>query len=257
MGKPAFEDALKDLAARRRRMAEHPSPDELLAYHVGELPSEEIERVQDHLAVCGECTQLVLSLGPLSHPEAGAKALSIEQGQVDSAWKRLQGQAEVPAQKTPAKIFPFSLSLREVAALAAAFLVGALGVSLWRMAQEIATSPGNLGGGSHIVDLVSASLGTTRGSQPVEEVPRGRLLNFALSLPPDPVHSLYRVELTQPSASGSEILWQLRLRRSRDTLNVWLPHGLLDSGSYRFQVWGLQGGEWELVDGYSVRLEFQ
>ena len=77
MAKPAFEEAMKALAAQERQgLKEHPSPDELLAYHIGELQSEEIERVQDHLAVCGECSQLVLSLGPVvrsSAKEGGSK----------------------------------------------------------------------------------------------------------------------------------------------------------------------------------------
>ena len=42
--------------------AEHPTLDELLGYHAGELDDGDAERVQDHLLVCRRCLDAVLDL---------------------------------------------------------------------------------------------------------------------------------------------------------------------------------------------------
>ena len=47
-------------AAEAERPESHPAPEELLAFHLGSLASEEREPLEEHLAGCPECAQVVL-----------------------------------------------------------------------------------------------------------------------------------------------------------------------------------------------------
>lgn len=59
----ALEHAVATAAtALRVGTPEHPSPRQLGLYHRGELPATETEPLQDHLALCPECAELLLDL---------------------------------------------------------------------------------------------------------------------------------------------------------------------------------------------------
>lgn len=57
---------------RRRDLGPHPGPDELVAYHAGELGERHAARLQDHLVLCPECAQLLLDLAAFEADAARA-----------------------------------------------------------------------------------------------------------------------------------------------------------------------------------------
>src|SRR3954471_7094568 len=72
---------------------EHPDPETLTAYQANELSPEEDERIQDHLAVCQHCTELLLDLEEfLQPPESGVEPAADFEAAVD--WRRLRAVSE-------------------------------------------------------------------------------------------------------------------------------------------------------------------
>jgi hypothetical protein len=91
--KPPLDAALRHLAEQQRRsLTSHPTPQELAAYHAGELPSEAETRLLDHLAVCRECSDLLLDLSGFADlkPPKGVPELTDEQ--VEQDWQKLRAK---------------------------------------------------------------------------------------------------------------------------------------------------------------------
>lgn len=133
MPKANFQDALRVLAERERQDLGHPSPDELLAYHLRQAASADKERIQDHLSVCSDCASFVLGLGPAAESESGGEALAIQQSQVEAEWRRLQGRlgAEESDRAIEPVPVPFYARLRFAYSLAAALLTALVGLTIW------------------------------------------------------------------------------------------------------------------------------
>ena len=83
---PATTAALARLAAGFGE-GDHPSPDRLLAYHLGELPAAAAGAIQDHLVGCEACGEALLDLATLADSEAPDPVPDIERA---AAWRRLQ-----------------------------------------------------------------------------------------------------------------------------------------------------------------------
>lgn len=67
----ALRTYLRRLADERRSGdGGHPPVEQLVDYHERELSSEVAEEVRDHLALCGDCTRLVLDLARFAELEA-------------------------------------------------------------------------------------------------------------------------------------------------------------------------------------------
>lgn len=70
--RPDWRSALEAVVDEKRRGLEtHPDPQELVAYHAGELGDEEAKRLQDHLVLCPECARALLDLDAFT-TETGA-----------------------------------------------------------------------------------------------------------------------------------------------------------------------------------------
>src|SRR3954452_24534213 len=67
----------------------HPEPETLAAYHDGELPEGEAQRLQDHLLACRECAALLVDLDGLADPAFGAGSLS--EADQEALWGRIEG----------------------------------------------------------------------------------------------------------------------------------------------------------------------
>ncbi len=91
--KPPLDAALRHLAEQQRRsLTSHPTPQELAAYHGGELPPEAESRMLDHLAICRECSDLLLDLAGFADlkPPQGVPELTDEQ--VEQDWQALRSR---------------------------------------------------------------------------------------------------------------------------------------------------------------------
>jgi Putative zinc-finger len=64
---------LAEEGSQRRDPEEHPDPETLTAYQANELSEEEDGRIQDHLAVCRHCTELLLDLEEFLQPRTSRR----------------------------------------------------------------------------------------------------------------------------------------------------------------------------------------
>lgn len=88
-----LDDTLRHLAEQQRRsLTSHPTPQDLAAYHAGELPPEAEARILDHLAICRECSDLLLDLSGFADlkPPQGVPELTDEQ--VEQDWQKLRSR---------------------------------------------------------------------------------------------------------------------------------------------------------------------
>lgn len=91
--KPPLDAALRHLAEQQRRsLTSHPTPQELAAYHAGELPPEAEARILDHLAICRECSDLLLDLSGFADLKPPAGVPELTDAQVDQDWQALRAK---------------------------------------------------------------------------------------------------------------------------------------------------------------------
>ena len=106
--KPPLDAALRHLAEQQRRsLTSHPTPQELAAYHAGELPPEAEARILDHLAVCRECSDLLLDLSGFADLKPPAGVPELTDAQVEQDWQALRSRMrkEEP-ERRPAEVVP-------------------------------------------------------------------------------------------------------------------------------------------------------
>ena len=91
--KPNIREGMRRLA-RDRRPREHPSPEKLAEYHAGDLPAEEVAPLQDHLAECPDCAQMLLHLESFEELEPPPESSPITDERMDQEWQRLRQRLE-------------------------------------------------------------------------------------------------------------------------------------------------------------------
>lgn len=109
-------------AEQRQALPEHPTPDELLDYHLGDVTPEQRERIQDHLALCPDCTRAVLDF--VEFPNI--LPAGVRSADMDAAWVRLRERTFAAA---PAAVRQPRASRRRASAMsliAASLLVASL-----------------------------------------------------------------------------------------------------------------------------------
>lgn len=237
MKKTAFEDALKVLAARQRQeLGGHPLPDHLLAYHMGELQPEEIDRVQDHLAICGECAQFVLSLGTVGKPSVSKEKFEVTAGQVAQAWQDFRNRLDMPDAGRPSKLgrkeataaLPWALRPQFAYLIAASLLV----VTGW-LAFKLANGPPQFDG---VAQLYENS--TRSATDPVQILSASsqNTLLLLTALQEIPSYSSYSADVVDEEG---RLIGQtsdpVRLQES-----FFLQLGQLDPGSYQIRLYGIQ-----------------
>jgi hypothetical protein len=217
---------------------EHPSPEELSAYQANELTPEEDEKIQDHLAVCQHCTELLLDLEEFLNP---AKVIAEPAADFEAAadWKRLRegmgpvaGKPEPLQTKASEQDYRLVRSLQVYRALAAVLGLVAVGLSLYTVRPpgepEILPSP------------KSIDFETTRSSSAVE--PLKVRLPFSLGFYTAPSYPSYRIEIVDVEG---------KLRYSRDTILsegfIPLRQGFLPPGEYEVRFSGLKDGKSEPI----------
>lgn len=69
--------------------SKHPSPETLATYLAGELPTEEMEALREHLATCSHCARLVLDLDRFEDLQPPAGREPVSDAEVEGAWRDL------------------------------------------------------------------------------------------------------------------------------------------------------------------------
>jgi hypothetical protein len=78
----------------------HPTPEELAAYHSGELSEGKDEEIQIHLAACSECPDLLIDLEDLFEPRH--RDLDLSDTWISGAWRDLRAKlGDVQESKGP------------------------------------------------------------------------------------------------------------------------------------------------------------
>jgi hypothetical protein len=262
----------------RRDPEEHPSPEILTAYQANKLTPEEDLRIQDHLAVCHHCTELLLDLeeflrAPVETAEpadefkaaadwkrlpmvAAEPAANLEAA---ADWKRLRreiGQKRKDAREQPAGTNSFGGffgSPKAAYAVAAVFATLALGMSLYvqSLRQDLRSSELN----SRTVFLPSTP--AVRGGEDlagIVELSHGeeKLIAIVLNLPPSASYPEYRIEIRQ---HGRKVLDLGGLEAQQpDGIIFTLSSKILVPGRYDITLKGLKPGKADAVGKYELEI---
>lgn len=111
--KPNIREGMRRLA-RDRRPREHPSPEKLAEYHAGDLPAQEVAPLQDHLAECPDCAQMLLHLELFEDLDSPPGHSPATEEQMDQEWHRLrkrlrtdpESKAKGPTPGGPQEVVP-------------------------------------------------------------------------------------------------------------------------------------------------------
>jgi Putative zinc-finger len=255
--KPPLASALR--AVLPGPPAEHPAVEEIAAYHEGRLAGDAQERLRDHLALCPECTRLLLDLADFAALEPPAGARVPEPAEAWGALRERMGERAAPLPKAPsvvrlpppaaAPVVPAVVPVRRTRPnplrwLLAASVVAVLGLGLW--VAELRQENARLrvpSGNAQVADL-AASDDLTRGGgeAAAKPLPGDRRLLLLLAAPGLPPHAAYEADLL--NAPGV-VLWTGKdLPRSADDgFTVDLPPGFLRPGTYRLRLYGVDAGQ--------------
>lgn len=250
-----MEETLEGMAAEAR--GAHLEADEIAAYHAGELPPGDEARVQDHLAACRECAELLLDLDALGDPRFGAEE-DLPEGAEEKVWEGIRTEIGT-VRPFPAGRPRLSAPPRRLQALAASLLVAVAGLSLWvaslrRTVDELSRPQLD----APVLDLYSTRSRGEADAPPVLTVPADARW-FTVILNPSSQHRYdeYRVEIAR--ADGETVWSGGGLHPNvHGSLSLTLSRRLLGAGDFRIRLTGRgpsEGGQGELVEEYALRVE--
>ncbi len=250
--KPSLSEAIRLLAERdRRSLGAHPKIEELAAYHAGELEPQADARVREHIAVCRECSDLLLDLinfADLTPPSGEPDLTDDEMAQDWQALRARMGEAEKEKPMRPAEVVP----IRQAAAAPApnpgrtyslwlplaASLLAVLGFSFGLFQyQRAERSDQKLkeGQGPSVPQVFDVNLGDTRGgTEPESEQPirmSSKRGGVVLLYSGGAEVQEYQIEILQ----GDRVLWNTTVSGG-DEVPVVIPAGYLDPGRYTLRL---------------------
>jgi hypothetical protein len=237
----------------------HPSPETLTAYYSGELALPAEEELQEHLAVCPHCTQLLLDLPAFLEPPA-SHIESLDTA-ADASWqeirKRLPGPPENAGKRSGAVPAWKAGPRRGLQLLAAAVLLAAIAVPLWIIGRRLSSPPS---------PPALAELFPSEGKRGLPEPP----------LPPFIVHAeaastallvhlaseqpglRFRVELRAIPApgvpAGRPIVLPVAKALDSRTLLLLLARRQLPPGQYQLRVLDTEQPSAEALGDYTLRV---
>lgn len=254
---------------RRRQGPAHPTLEILGAYRRGELGPEERKSLQDHLAVCAECTEALLELGRFQEmmeadkPMPATFATFEASAETEASWQAVRarlGQRQQPAAPPPPAPVPIRRrisSSRPFQALAAAVLLGLIGLPLWLLLRP---------GPAPVVLIQPGAFEITRGPgdarSPISVSLSEAVAVLSLPVPSRGAYTAYRIEIltlkgepwltvtpspvaVAPGPPGTEPPRLVALA---------LPQRALESGEYRLRLVGLQGAREEVLAEHRLRV---
>lgn len=253
-GRTIEEDFREDLRLvamdLRAELEGHPTPDELVDYHLGALSAEAEERLQEHLSLCPECSQVVLDLvefsrEPVVVPDLPAASL-------ESAWEAIEARLEPP----PPVVIPALQPQRRLSWPLAASLLTVLGLFGWNLMLRRDLQETN----RPRTDIAMAELVPEAVQRRSDERPARVVLGRAqsqvlllLTLGELREFPHYRMDLTD---SSGEVVWtQAGVPRREDgTFLLAIPARMLEPGLYGIRLHGMSdGGSLSLAD-YSFEI---
>lgn len=260
--------AVDAFAAAGDGARDHPSPDELLSFHAGDLGRDDRERVTRHLAQCAECTEAVLDVARFPDVEARESSRRLSQRDVEERRRKLRTRLAVAADRDAdagrvvaihAKRSEWLRSAWFARAAAAALLAVALGLSAmvaaWRQQAMKAAMPRvNV----PIVELAARAEPGERGEagDRTIRVPadaEGVLLVLALVDPR--MHPGYSAVIRQAGGEERAVWSSEAIRRSPEgVFSIEIPREFLAAGRYEIEI--RAAGSSEPLAAYGFEIEY-
>jgi hypothetical protein len=249
---PDLDRLLARLSEQRQNpgdVDDHLSAEKLSAYQAGELPPEENDAIQEHLAHCTLCTGMLLDLQRfLEPPPEDLPREGVVDFAAEAEWRSLREKLrEAQAQNAAAKrgLFRRISWMPAVAAVMAILLVGA--------AYRIVVLQRELARPTAVQITTVEEQGSKKGAPGVAEPSPVRLGNVAIfdthSERPYPNYRLSfrdkdgRIQATVEAQEDENGMIALRL-----------PKGFLTPGLYHIQVLGLEGATANPIREFDIRI---
>jgi len=211
---------------------EHPAAEKLAAYQGNELPLEESDAIQEHLASCHLCAERLLDLQRFLDfvPEVQGR-----EGVVDletaAEWRKLRQRVRRKTKKER-----FFASARGGYSLAAVLLVVSVGLLVWNLnLWQESRRPQPL----RTIQTLEAKESFRSAVELVEPV--SLPAQITLNLPTETPDPLYRVELFRKGSLHAEE--SLELPPQGPELRLFLPEKSLTPGTYDLRVRGVRDGK--------------
>jgi hypothetical protein len=235
---------------------DHPVPEKLSAYLANELSPEEDNEIQEHLAHCTLCTELLLDLQRFLDPPAeDLPREGVADFETAAGWRELRGRMGEGAEAVSEAPRP-----RRAASLKIAYsLVAALALTVVGLWVYVVKLHGDLKApraGNHIL-LASAQ---TRGTaEPVESIRLHEPPNdFSVTLvkPPEIDFPEYVAEISREKAAretGAQVLPARGLHyQEGEGVTILLSKDDFKPGIYKIVLSGLRGGQSSSVATYRL-----
>ena len=259
--KPPLDAALRHLAEQQRRsLTSHPPPQELAAYHAGELPPEAEARILDHLAVCRECSDLLLDLSGFADLKPPAGVPELTDAQVEQDWQALRakmrtGEGGKEEERRPAAVVPIRPAgpaprpERTYSPFlpVAASLLAVIGLS-FGIYQKIQVEKLLQPSVSQVVYFNTTRSDSEESRQLASGV-RGELV-----VPVVDGFSSYRVEIRDENDKVHLSLGH-KSAGPIDGISIDLPPGYLRSGDYKIYLYGIGKGRDEEIADYDFEVK--
>ena len=256
----AVEEWMAETGKAGPEDGEHPDDETLAAYHARKLSPAVEKRVQDHLLLCRECARLLLGLGELDDPDFGP-GIEIPEGTGEALWDGLRQEIRKEPAPAVAAVVPFpprriSGPPRWISALAAALMVGVIGLSVWvaslrRTVGELSRPEVN----ATVLDLVPLGIGQREGGNGAAAVvPSGsRMITLILSPARRGDFQDYEAEIAR---AGGEVVWHGQGLRPNDygSFSLTLPRRALGTGEHRLRLFGIRSGRREVLGEYALQI---
>jgi hypothetical protein len=215
----------------------------LSAYAAKKLPPEEELQVQEHLAVCQRCRDLILDFAsfvetPLDKPQEGVADLMAE-----AEWRKVRERLGPRVQDERPRHIPLRIAASLLLVVLAGSLIG-VARSNGKLRAQIAELQ------APRLDMSSVRLEGTRGL--AVSISSKKTTDLELSTSSPAKFSRYEIELAK---EDGDLVWSRLVEKGEGGFHLLLLPGFPEPGLYRVRLSGVQGRQKELLESYSVRIE--
>lgn len=218
---------------------EHPGDGTLSAYAEGKLAGAEELAVQEHLAVCGRCRDLLLEYASFVAVPLGEETKGVADLEAAKEWRALQARMDKDRSLDKREIRRPS-NRRTYLLAAASILVAILGIYLYTLSQV----PAKL----HTLEPLDSHRGPNVKYDSVE-LPVILLLKSPTQSP----YPEYRADLKDKGGRLLRAFSHLHETRSFD-LEIPLERRAVEPGEYRIELRGLRRGGSSLIAKYAFNV---
>ena len=238
---------LKD-ALTPRGTGPHLEPEEIAAYHEGQLSPEDEQRVQDHLVACRECSELLLDLEGLADPDFGAGE-ALPDGAGAQVWESVRKEIQ-PSNVVPFRREPRSETPRWLRSLAAMLLLSTIALSGWVASLRNQVKDLSSPQPSTVLDLYPTSSVRGETGPALPEIPQDtEWVTVILRSPGLPEMADYGVEVLR--ADGSVAWKKDGLKPAYNSFSLSLPRDWI--GDVRIRLVGIDPkGERRTIGEYAL-----